>query len=319
MDFSDFGLLIARYNTALPTLVDGAFSQLQVDVNGRLLVQANVTVLIDFLGLNGASDSANILIAGTEDGTGAGAAHAIKVESDGRIIVSGAVIVSATNLDIRDLVFASDKVDVSGSAVTAVVTATDLDIRDLAFASDKVDVSGSAVTAVVTATDLDIRNLSHTQDSVKIGDGTDFLAVNTDGSINTNSTQGYAGVEAYATTDAEAAAGDGVVTITALATPWIDVASIAVGAGQFLHIYGMDFSCDQNCQARLITDDGTDVKVEKVGLNTSSMATMPMYWGDAGRIEIAGSSTMNVKLQIKKRQAVGGNAIGGGSIHARLV
>lgn len=36
----------------------------------------------------------------------------------------------------------------------------------------------------VTATNLDIRDLSHTQDSVKIGDGTDFLAVNTDGSIN---------------------------------------------------------------------------------------------------------------------------------------
>lgn len=34
------------------------------------------------------------------------------------------------------------------------------------------------------ASDLDIRDLSHTQDSVKVGDGTDFLAVNADGSIN---------------------------------------------------------------------------------------------------------------------------------------
>lgn len=41
-----------------------------------------------------------------------------------------------------------------------------------------------ANTVTVTATDLDIRDLSHTQDSVKIGDGTDFLAVNNDGSIN---------------------------------------------------------------------------------------------------------------------------------------
>lgn len=90
--------------------------------------------------------------------------------------------VSATDLDIRDLVFATDKVDVSGSAVT--VSATDLDIRNLVFATDKVDVSGSAVTAVVTATNLDIRDLTHVSDSIKIGDGTDFLAVNTDGSIN---------------------------------------------------------------------------------------------------------------------------------------
>ncbi len=40
------------------------------------------------------------------------------------------------------------------------------------------------INAVVTATDLDIRDLTHVSDSVKIGDGTDFLAVNGDGSIN---------------------------------------------------------------------------------------------------------------------------------------
>jgi hypothetical protein len=105
------------------------------------------------------------------------------------------IAVTATNLDIRDLVFATDKVDVSGSAVSItgtvavtqstipwVVSATDLDIRNLAFATDTVDVSGSAVT--VSATNLDIRDLTHVSDSIKIGDGTDFLAVNADGSIN---------------------------------------------------------------------------------------------------------------------------------------
>lgn len=103
--------------------------------------------------------------------------------------------VTASDLDIRDLTFATDKVDASGSEVSldaatlaalenVVVSAADLDIRDLAFATDSVDVSGSAVTAVVTATDLDIRNLSHAQDSIKIGDETEFLAINTDGSIN---------------------------------------------------------------------------------------------------------------------------------------
>lgn len=39
-------------------------------------------------------------------------------------------------------------------------------------------------TVTVTATDLDIRDLTHVSDSVKVGDGTDFLAINTDGSIN---------------------------------------------------------------------------------------------------------------------------------------
>lgn len=127
------------------------------------------------------------------------------------------ITVSATDFDIRDLVFATDKVDVTGSDVTATVTATDLDIRDLVFATDKVDVSDSVIaldaatlaalenttvtvdnaagaaavniqdggnSITVDATNLDIRDLTHASDSVKIGDGTDFLAINTDGSIN---------------------------------------------------------------------------------------------------------------------------------------
>jgi hypothetical protein len=73
-------------------------------------------------------------------------------------------------------------VNADGS-INSVVTATNLDIRDLVFATDKVDVSGSSVT--VSATNLDIRDLTHVSDSIKIGDGTDFLAVNADGSINT--------------------------------------------------------------------------------------------------------------------------------------
>jgi hypothetical protein len=46
------------------------------------------------------------------------------------------VAVTATNLDIRDLTFAADKVDVTGSSVT--VTAANLDIRDLVAATDAV-------------------------------------------------------------------------------------------------------------------------------------------------------------------------------------
>lgn len=142
----------------------------------------------------------------------------LTVNPDGSVNItdnSGSITVDAIDLDIRDLAFATDKVDVSGSTVTLdattlaalesitvqngagaaavniqdggnslTVDAADLDIRNLVFATDKVDVSGSAVTAVVTATDLDIRDLTHVSDSIKVGDGTDFLAVNTDGSIN---------------------------------------------------------------------------------------------------------------------------------------
>jgi hypothetical protein len=99
----------------------------------------------------------------------------------------GSIVVTATDLDIRDLTQA-DEITVFQGTSPWVVSATDLDIRNLTFAADSVDVSGSSVsvsnTVTVSATDLDIRNLAHTQDSVKIGDGTDFLAVNADGSIN---------------------------------------------------------------------------------------------------------------------------------------
>ena len=100
------------------------------------------------------------------------AVHSIKIEPGASPIdVGGSIValdagtlaalenitVSATDLDIRDLVFATDKVDASGSEVSLdaatlaaleniTVSATDLDIRDLVFATDKVDVSGSSIT-----------------------------------------------------------------------------------------------------------------------------------------------------------------------------
>lgn len=130
----------------------------------------------------------------------------LAINADGSINA----VVTATNLDIRDLTFANDKVDASGSSVsiTGSVTVTDgggsltvdannLDIRDLAFATDKVDVTGSSVgitgSVTVTATDLDIRNLAASQDNVAISDGTDSLAINTDGSINVKIVDGTPG------------------------------------------------------------------------------------------------------------------------------
>jgi hypothetical protein len=188
------------------------------DVSGKKSLDVNVanTLTID-VDLDHTTDSVQI-----GDGT-----DFLAINNDGSLNA----VVTATNLDIRDLAFATDSVDVSGSSVT--VSATDLDIRDLAFATDKVDVSGSSVTVsatnldirdlaaatdsvsawtkdgsgnsisstsnalhvllqnssvAVTATNLDVRDLTHASDSIKIGDGTDFMAVNTNGSINVETT-----------------------------------------------------------------------------------------------------------------------------------
>lgn len=105
--------------------------------------------------------------------------------------------VTATDLDIRDLAFATDKVDVTGSEVSlASGTTVALDAASLAALEDinatvtgTVALDAATLTALeeitVTATDLDIRDLTAATDNVAISDGTDTLAVNTDGSINT--------------------------------------------------------------------------------------------------------------------------------------
>lgn len=79
----------------------------------------------------------------------------LAIDANGKI----GAIVEATDLDIRNLTFSSDKVDASGSVVALdattlsaleniTVTATDLDIRNLTFSQDKVDVSGSVIETV---------------------------------------------------------------------------------------------------------------------------------------------------------------------------
>jgi len=92
----------------------------------------------------------------------------------------------------------SDALKVNLSNTSVAVTATDLDIRNLVFATDKVDVSGSEVSLdsatlaaleniTVSATDLDIRNLDYTLDNVAIKGSTgNQLVINADGSINAN-------------------------------------------------------------------------------------------------------------------------------------
>lgn len=142
-----------------------------------------------------ASSSVGSFVRAGDDGTLIGhVSDALKVN-----FTNTSLPISATDLDIRDLAFATDKVDVSGSSVSIsgdvnvtqgtspwVVSATNLDIRDLAFATDKVDVSGSSVT--VSATDLDIRNLTAASDSVAawLNDGSGNAISSTAGAIDVN-------------------------------------------------------------------------------------------------------------------------------------
>lgn len=103
-----------------------------------------------------ASSNVGAWIRAGDDGTQIGhVSDALKVN-----LTNASVAVTATNLDIRDLAFATDKVDVSGSSVaisgTVTVSATDLDIRDLSAATDSVsawtkDGSGNAINSTSNA------------------------------------------------------------------------------------------------------------------------------------------------------------------------
>lgn len=131
---------------------------------------------------------------------------------------SGRVVVKLTDGSGNNINSTSNALHVDVQNASLVVTATDLDIRDLTDASDKVAIgdgtdtlavnADGSINAVVSASNLDIRDLTHVTDSVKVGDGTDFLAVNADGSINVNVTDASPGtsVNDYNTSAALAAA-----------------------------------------------------------------------------------------------------------------
>lgn len=135
---ASYRVAVALFDNAITTTIQNA----QVDVDLNHTVDSE-----------GHFDSLRI-----GDGT-----EILSINPDGSINST----VSATNLDIRDLTFASDKVDVTGSEVS-------LDPATIAALND----------VTVSATDLDIRNLDASQDNVAISDGTDTLAINVDGSIN---------------------------------------------------------------------------------------------------------------------------------------
>jgi hypothetical protein len=141
------------------------------ETNDRLRVDASVTAVVAGVTLDAATSDIAIADRITGD--------LLKVNPDGSIDAN--VVVSASGGDNIAISDGTHTLDINSDG-SINVKATDLDIRNLTFATDKVDVSGSSVS--VTATDLDIRNLSALQDNVAISNGTTSLAINLDGSVN---------------------------------------------------------------------------------------------------------------------------------------
>ena len=90
----------------------------------------------------------------------------------------------------RQLKTSADLFSVGGTATSSGSGAVDAGTLRVVLPTDQpvlsVDDNGGSLT--VDAVNLDIRDLTHVSDSVQIGDGTDLMLVNADGSINTVST-----------------------------------------------------------------------------------------------------------------------------------
>lgn len=114
----------------------------------------------------------------------------LQVDADGALYVTGTISTSPTYDYAEDSVHANADVGAFVLAVRndtlAALAGTDGD-----YAPFQVNASGALYVTVdgavtVSATQLDIDDLNATDDVVAIGDGTDTLAINTDGSINVN-------------------------------------------------------------------------------------------------------------------------------------
>lgn len=190
-------------------------------INAEGSVSSRITDGTDELAIN--ADGS--IVSRISDGT-----DSLGINADGSINS----VVTATDLDIRDITHVSDSIKVgdgtdlmavnADGSINAVVSATDLDVRDITHVSDSIKVgdgtdllavnADGSINAVVTATDLDVRDITHVSDSIKIGDGTDLMAVNADGSINSVITATDLDIRDLSQATDSVAVGDGTTAIS---------------------------------------------------------------------------------------------------------
>lgn len=358
---NDFGLMVGRYLSTLPTLTTTQVSELQLDASGRLIIAGRFLrddaagATDPGLGILAVRRDADTTIA-TADGNYA----PLQLDADGRLKVATVVSVEPSDAE-----YAEDSAHTSGDTgifvlsvrqdTLAASTSTDGDygamkvnalgelyVHDTDVKTELVAANASldAMEADIDAIRTEIESITHAEDSahssghagimalgvrndanatLTSADG-DYspLATDSAGRLKTTAQIALEGTEQYTVTDALAAGGDGLITITAAATPWVTVASLVHTTGT-AYLYGWQWACDQNADARIVTDDTTDVIVYKRTVNSSAMPGMSEHWSESGRIEIAGATDLEIKLQIKKRSSTGGNALGVGSLHIRTI
>ncbi len=279
----------------------------------------------------------------------------VPVSISGTVSVTEPVTVDAVDLDIRNLVFATDKVDVSGSTAVGVtgpltdtqlratpvpvsgtvsvtepvtVDATDLDIRNLVFATDKVDASGTVLGAGNNNIgDVDIATITagdNTIGRVKITDGTDLALVTAAGNLNVvalaqpgtdigdvtiNNATGASAVNIQ--DGGNSITVDG--TVTAAAQPGVDIGDVTVNnaagasavniqdGGNSITVDGTvtvgSITAGDNVIGRVKVTDGTDVALVTAAGEQNVIATAQpgVDIGDVTINNAAGASAVNIQ------------------------
>jgi len=144
--------------------------------------------------------------------------------------------VEATDLDIRNLVFATDKVDASGSTLGANdgVDIGDVTVNNAGGAS-AVNIQDGGNSITVDATDLDIRDLTAASDSVEswTHDGSGNAITSTGGALDVN----VASIEDAALANTAIASG---ATTQATANTPVDVVASPLASRKYLFLYNND-------------------------------------------------------------------------------
>lgn len=194
---------------AIFTSISDGVEMLSVNADGSLNATINNASLVvtatdlDIRDLSATQD--NVAISDGTDTLAIDASGNIGVtDAGGSLTVDGTVAATQSgtwNIDtVTTLTGITNDVNIAdgGNSITVdgTVAATQSGVWNIGtVASITADVSiddgGNSIT--VDAVDLDVRDLTHVSDSVKVGDGTDLLAVNADGSINVIVSSGAGG------------------------------------------------------------------------------------------------------------------------------
>jgi len=334
-----FTTLIGQYNAALLTLADGDFGHPAIDVKSRLILDHTTSSMK----IGDGTDILDVLVwdaasAGTEKGfmpLGVYKANPTNLaDTDGDWVPFQFNGAGALRVDAEvSVTTGADKAEDSAH-VTADIGSYVLSVREDALASStsadgdyqsfKTDSLGAlwvrsraayAEDAAHTTGDmgnfvLAVANEAKSDLVSADGDYTPF-AVSKKGELYTITEIAENGTEADIGVDE---AGDGEIDVAYHATNFIDLATIAVGAGETLTIKGFDCSSDVLVAARLVVDDdGTPTKIiRKLPVTENNgYSALEFLRG----IEVAGSATISVILQARCMRP-GKTAHCGGGINA---